>query len=264
MGPPPLSNAQKAQILADSDGLQYVNVLPAPPLGTTWIGGYRLGGGSYGEVTLWIMIDNVTNKPLKQVAIKDTFDKHSTEEKGFYKNVYQQLVRKGLDFDVDPECKLGHARSDRRFFKEAYLQGIMTEPDSSEEILSVPLWGFSRKNSSLRGTEYNHWRLYMPLYDYGTLDNLMYAHKRMGRGIPEPFIWHTLHCLFGGAVQLQKQAQKREGSTPSEIIVVFDMKPENILLAPPSRNSAFPIYPRPHIADLGGGCKFNPSLNHYV
>ncbi|KAG9518840.1 kinase-like protein, partial [Aureobasidium melanogenum] len=257
MAPPPLSSAQKAAILADSDGLQYIDVLPAPPLGTTWIGGYRLGGGSYGEVTLWIMIDNATNKPLKQCAIKHSFDRHSTEEKGFYRNVYKQLVRKGLDFDVDPERALGHARSDKRFCKEAYLQGMMTEPNSKEEIFSVPLWGFSKKEPSLRASEYNHWRLYMPLYDYGTLFDLIYTHRKARKAIPEPFIWHTLHCLFSGAVQLGEQAQKREGSTKSDIIVVFDMKPENILLAAPSRTSAFPIYPRPHIADLGGGCLTN-------
>ncbi|KAG9685023.1 kinase-like protein, partial [Aureobasidium melanogenum] len=257
MGPPPLSSAQKAAILADSDGLQYLDVLPTPPLGTTWIGGYRLGGGSYGEVTLWIMIDNATNKPLKHCAIKDSFDKHSTEETGFYRNVYKQLVRKGLDFDVDPERELGHARSDKRFCKEAYLQGIMTEPNSKEEIFAVPLLGYSRKHSSLRGSEYNHWRLYMPLYEHGSLFHLIYTHRKVRKAIPEPFIWHTLHCLFSGAVQLREQAQKREVSTGSDIIVVFDMKPENILLAPPSRKSAFPIYPRPHIADLGGACLTN-------
>ncbi|KAK6005776.1 hypothetical protein QM012_007418 [Aureobasidium pullulans] len=257
MGPPPLSSVQQAEILADDGGLQYIEALPAPPLGTTWIGGYRLGGGSYGEVSVWILIDNATNKPLRQCAIKDSFDRHSTTETGFYKDVYQQLVRKGLDFDVDPDNELGHAHSDRRFCKEAYLQGLMTEPSSKEEIFSVPLWGYSRKYPSLRGEDWNHWRLYMPLYDYGTLRNLMSAHRKRGKAIPEPFIWHTLHCLFSGAVQLQEQAQKRNESTPSDIIVVFDMKPDNILLAPPSRTSAFPIYPRPHVADLGGGCLTN-------
>ncbi|KAG9589276.1 kinase-like protein, partial [Aureobasidium melanogenum] len=257
MAPPPLSSAQSAAILADSEGLQYLEVLPAPPLGTTWIGGYRIGRGAYGEVTLWIMIDNATNKPLKHCAIKDSFDRHSTEETGFYQDVYKQLARKGLDFDVDPEREIGHARSDKRFCKEAYLQGIMTEPNSDKEIFAVPLWGFSRKCSSLRGSEHNHWRLYMPLYDYGSMFNLIHGHKKRRKAIPEPFIWHTLHCLFSGAVQLNEQAQKREGSTKSDIIVVFDMKLDNILLAPPSRTSAFPIYPRPHIADLGGACLTN-------
>ncbi|KAH0342074.1 kinase-like protein, partial [Aureobasidium melanogenum] len=257
MGPLKLSSAQRAAILANPDGLQYINVLPKPPLGTTWIGGYALGRGAYGEVTLWILLDNVTQKPLKTCAIKDSFDKHSTKEEGLYQNVYQQLVRKGFDFDVDPETELGHARSDQRFCKEAYLQGIMTEPNSKEEMFSVPMWGYKKQLPSLRGSEYNHWRLYMPLYDYSSMFNLMYAHRKARKANPEPFIWHTLHCLFSGAVQLQEQAQKREGSTKSDIIVVFDMKPDNILLAPPSRTSGFPIYPRPHIADLGGGCLTN-------
>lgn len=179
MGPLKLSSAQRAAILANPEGLQYIKGLPTPPLGTTWIGGYALGSGAYGEVTLWILLDNITQKPLKTCAIKDSFVQHSTKEEGLYQNVYQQLVRKGFDFDVDPETELGHARSDQRFCKEAYLQGIMTEPDSKEEIFSVALYGYNRQIPSLRGSEYKHWRLYMPLYEYSTLSNLMNAHRKV-------------------------------------------------------------------------------------
>jgi serine/threonine protein kinase len=101
---------------------------------------------------------------------------------------------------------------------------------------------------------YNHWRLYQPLYDYGDLQKLITAHYYNQKVIPEPFIWHTFMCLMRAAVQLEEQAQLRPGEkTPSGVIVVFDMKPANIFLAQPDRTSTFHIYPRPHIADLGGG-----------
>jgi len=94
----------------------------------------------------------------------------------------------------------------------------------------------------------------MPLYDYATLQALIDAHTRKEKAIPEPFIWHTFMCLMRAAVQLEEQARLRPNGTNSDVIVVFDMKPNNILLARPDRTSTFPIYPRPHIADLGGGC----------
>jgi serine/threonine protein kinase len=257
-----LTSIQKAKLLSDTSGLEYLtNRLNTE---VTWIGGYGLGSGSYGEVTLWICIDNKTRMPLKECAIKDTFENvsTSTEEKGLYTNVYHDLVAKGMDFGVDPWSKfLGQADVERRFLKEAYLQGIMTEPDSKQEIFSVPLWGYARKAEGLR-PGYNHWRLYLPLYDYGDMWDLIRDHLVMKRAIPEPFIWHTLHCLFTASEQLSQLPRKCKGATDSDVIVVFDMKPDNILLAPPNQNSTFPTYPRPHIADLGGGCKFTtlPSL----
>lgn len=250
-----LTEAQKFAILSDKSGLDHVH--PDPKEDSTWIGAYRLGGGSFGEVTTWICVDRATHRPIKSVAIKDSFDKGSTEEKGAYSNVYNSLVAKGLDFGVDPSAALGKANIDKRFSKEAYLQGIMTEPSSNQEIYSVPLLGYRRRLDSVR-PGYNHWRLYMPLYEYGDLFELIAAHRVRGRGIPEPFIWHTLRCLLTGAEQLTEQVRKRQGSEEEDVIVVFDMKPDNILLAPPDQTSTFPIYPRAHIADLGGGCKFFP------
>jgi serine/threonine protein kinase len=161
-----------------------------------------------------------------------------------------------LDFGVDPWSNfLGQADVESRFYKEAYLQGIMTVPDPTDHVYTVPLWGFLRKGQSLR-PDYNHWRLYMPLYDYGDMFDLIRDHSVQKKAIPEPFIWHTLHCLMLAAMQLYELPRQLDGATDSDVIVVFDMKPDNILLAPPNQNSAFPIYPVPHIADLGGGCKF--------
>ncbi|CAD0095518.1 unnamed protein product [Aureobasidium vineae] len=97
----------------------------------------------------------------------------------------------------------------------------------------------------------------MSLYDYGDLNGLIKAHFIKQKAIPEPFIWHTLICLMKAAVQLEEQARSRPNNTDTDVIVVFDMKPGNILLAAPERTSMFPIYPRPHIADVGGGVLTN-------
>jgi serine/threonine protein kinase len=258
MRPGVLTSVQQARLLSDHSGIQYVSDHPNTEV--CWIGGYGLGGGSYGEVTLWVCIDRKTRKPVKQCAIKDAFDNKSTKEEGLYgnRNIYQSLVTKGLDFGIDPWSDLlGLADVDSRFYKEAYLQGIMTDPKSSHPVYSVPLWGFLRKGQSLLPA-YNHWRLYMPLYDYGDMYDLIRDHSLQKKAIPEPFIWHTLRCLLIGAVQLYELPRQLDGATSSDVIVVFDMKPENILLAPPDQNGNFPIYPVPHIADLGGGCKFIP------
>jgi serine/threonine protein kinase len=258
MRPGVLTSVQKAQILSDLSGIQYVTDRPNTEV--SWIGGYGLGGGTYGEVTLWVCIDRKTRKPIKQCAIKDNFDSKSTKEEGLYRNrnIYQTLVAKGLDFGVDPWSNLlGQADADSRFYKEAYLQGIMTVPNPSHQVYSVPLWGYARKGQSLR-PDYNHWRLYMPLYAYGDMFDLIHDHNLQKKAIPEPFIWHTLHCLLIGAVQLCELPRQLNGSSSSDVIVVFDMKPDNILLAPPDQNGTFPIYPVPHIADLGGACKFIP------
>lgn len=255
-----LTAAQKFAILSDSSGLDHIH--PDPKEDSTWIGAYRLGGGSFGQVTTWICVDGATRRPIKNVAIKDTWDADSTEEKGTYSNVYNSLVAKGMDFGADPGAALGKANIDKRFQKEAYLQGIMTEPSSNQEIYSVPLWGYRRRPESVR-PGYNQWRLYMPLYEYGDLHQVIVAHRIHQRGIPEPFIWHTFRCLLTGAEQLTEQVRKRQGSDKDDVIIVFDMKPDNILLAPPNQTSTFPIYPRAHIADLGGGCKFAPHNHLY-
>lgn len=255
-----LTEAQKFAILSDNSGLNYIH--PDPKEDSTWIGGYRLGGGSFGVVTTWICVDRATRRPIKNVAIKDAFDTDSTKEKGPYSNVHNSLVAKGMDFGADPTAAPGKANIDRRFLKEAYLQGIMTEPSSNQEIYSVPLWGYRRKpDSVLPG--YNQWKLYMPLYDYGDLLSLIKAHRARRTGIPEPFIWHTFRCLLTGSQQLTEQVRKRQGSEEEDVIVVFDLKPDNILLAPPNQTSTFPIYPRAHIADLGGACKFVPHNHLY-
>ncbi|CAD0088407.1 unnamed protein product [Aureobasidium mustum] len=251
--------SQIAAIHRDGENLEKIKQPPNPPPNTQWIGGYKIGVGSFGVATLWVLIDCSTRRAINHAVIKDSFEPetHSTREEGLYEGIWYQLAQKGMDFGVDPAYKnsiIPFADREVRFLKEAYLQGMMTVPDSSEEIYCNPLWGYARKElENPYSREHNHWRLYMPLYDYGDLEGLIRAHFFISRGIPEPFIWHTLICLMKGAVQLEEQARSRLDYTDSDVIVVFDIKPGNILLAPPDNRKSFPIYPRPHFADLGGG-----------
>jgi serine/threonine protein kinase len=250
------TNSLVTGILTDDSNLHktQTDTGPAVPIpGTTWIGGYKIGQGGFGFITLWVLIEDATRAPLNQVIIKDFFDRDSTLEEGPYTGVYDDLVRKGLDFGVDSTRPIGSAQVFYRFCKEAYLQGIMTEPDQDKQLFSVPLWGYASK-PKLNDTNkiYNHWRLYMPLYDYGDLSHLIHQHQFMKKAIPEPFLWHTLICLVTAALQMEEQARKLPNSSDSDVIIVFDIKPQNILLAPPGGDT-FPVYPRPHLADLGGG-----------
>jgi hypothetical protein len=254
-----LSDDQKAIVRRDGSNLELIK-LPNPLPNTRWVGGYHLGSGTYGLATLWVLVDNSTLRAVAHAVIKDAFEGvwEPTVEKGIYKDIYLQLKDKGLDFGVDPTHKIGHAAPKLRFLKEAYLQGLMTVPDAAEEIYCAQLYGYARKLLPKPHAEHrNHWRLYLPLYDYGDLSGLMSAHLYKSIAIPEPFLWHTLMCLMKAAVQLEEKARLRPHGTDSDVIVVCDMKPANILLAQPDRTSTFPIYPRPHVADLGGGCLTN-------
>lgn len=255
-----LSDRQKAEVRKDSSNLERLKKLPNLPPNTRWVGGYDVGSGSFGLATLWVLVDNSTLRAVAHVVIKDAFEGVGvrTAERGLYKDIYLQLRNKGLDFGADPTNQIGHAAPEKRFLKEAYLQGLMTVPDVNEEIYCAQLYGYARKLSERPYSQnHNHWRLYMPLYDYGDLQKLIDAHVSMAVAIPEPFIWHTLICLMNAAIQLEEHARLRPNKTDSDVIVVFDMKPGNILLAQPDRTSTFPIYPRPHVADLGGGALTN-------
>jgi serine/threonine protein kinase len=251
-----LKDWQLAKVHSDDSNLERLLKRPELYPNTRWVGGYKVGGGSFGIATLWALVDTVTRKAIAHIVIKDAFEstRESTAEEGIYTDIYRQLVNKGLDLGVDPTHEAGKAAPELRFLKEAYLQGLMTAHDASEEIYAVPLYGYARKLlPTPHSRVHNHWRLYLPLYDYGDLQGVISAHTVKQQAIPEPFIWHTLICLMKAAVQLEEQARLRPHPTDSDVIVVFDMKPANILLAPPKRGSTFPIYPRPHIADLGGG-----------
>jgi serine/threonine protein kinase len=255
-----LKDWQLAKVRSDDSNLEKLMKRPELYPNTRWVGGYKLGGGSFGIATLWALVDTVTRRSIAHIVIKDAFEgtRISTAEEGIYTGIYRQLVKKGLGFGADPTNEAGQAAPELRFLKEAYLQSLMTTHDVAEEMYAVPLYGYARKllptpHSRVR----NHWRLYLPLYDYDDLQCVIAAHIVKKQAIPEPFIWHALMCLMKAAVQLEEQARLRPHGTDSDVIVVFDMKPANILLAPPNRESTFPIYPRPHVADLRGGSLTN-------
>lgn len=174
-----MSSSQIDAIHRDSSNLERIQKPPNAPPNTQWIGGYKVGVGGNGVATMWVLIDKFTHRAVHHVVIKDSFERasESTKETGLYKGIYRQLKDKGMDFGADPTHNIGHAAPEHRFLKEAYLQGLMTVPDSSEEIYCNPLWGYARRLlDNPYSSAHNHWRLYMPLYDYGDLDNLIKSH----------------------------------------------------------------------------------------
>lgn len=219
-----LGELARIALYADDSGLDKIRKPPVPGPNTQWVGSYKLGSGSFGIVSMWVLVDKETSKPINHVVIKDSFVETyvSTEDRGIYRTIYRQLVRKGLDFGADFGATIGHARPQHRFLKEAYLHGLLTESDSHDDFYTVPLWGYARKQTT--HFEYNHWRLYMPLYDCGDLDSLVKVHCRKKRPIPEPFVWHTLECLMRAALAMEQNARALPEGTDSHVVVVFDMK----------------------------------------
>ncbi|THW56383.1 hypothetical protein D6D18_02236 [Aureobasidium pullulans] len=248
----------RALLKGDQSGLDKIRKPPLPRPNTKWVGGYKVGQGGFGLASAWILVDTNTSKPIDQVVIKDTFEPvwTSTEDKGMYRSIYRQLVKKGLDFGASLGHAPGKAPAKDRFFKEAYMHGVMTTTDPDEEFYTVPLWGYARRKTNM--FEYNLWRLYMPLFDCRDLRSLVGVHKTANRRIPEPFLWYTLDCLMKAAILMEKNPRELSNSGNEDVIVVFDMKLENIFLASPDQSKSFPIYPRPYIADLGGACLTAP------
>jgi hypothetical protein len=115
-----LSEDLKALVRTDSSNLERLIKLPDLFPNTRWVGGYAIGQGSFGLATLWVLVDNLTL---------------------IYTGIYLQLKNKGLDFGADPLHPVGQAAPHLRFLKEAYLQGLMTVPNVTEEMYAVPLHG---------------------------------------------------------------------------------------------------------------------------
>lgn len=195
------------------------------------------------------------------MVVKDTWDAEKTKEPPYYDGIYHDLCEKGLDWGISPSGVPGTAKKDDRFPREAYMQSMMTDPSKEfpDDLKSIPLRGWARMvnvnkqdEDTLEWREMNHWRLFMPLYDYGTLDDLIEAHKKAHKAIPEPFIWYALECLMKGARQLELQARERSALTShDDVIIMCDLKPQNIFLGPPNLLH-FPVYPEAHLADFGG------------
>ena len=147
-----------------------------PQIGGTWKGGCFIGRGGSGTIHYWVNVDE-NDKIRDTMVIKDLWEFASTVEPEAYQGIYKDLVNKGMDFGVSASGKAGEATSDERFFGEAYLQGMMTDPNNRSSATSVPLRGFKRGGKDKVFPQPDgrppiiktHWRLYLDLFHAGDL-----------------------------------------------------------------------------------------------
>lgn len=223
----------------------------------TWIGGYFLGEGGDGTVHYWVKVDE-NRKMVDRMVIKDLWSHEGTNEPSAYQGIYDDLVRKGMDFGVAASGIAGEAQPEERFFKEAYLQGFLTDPSGSSPVYTVPLRGYKKGHLS-NETKGAHWRMYMDLLHAGDLSRLVesqYEWNEQGQKIPvllpEAFLWWTFSCIANALVQMDNRIKTRSGarSEGDEVLVMIDLKPDNIFLDA-VRGNEYPIYPKPLMADFG-------------
>lgn len=223
----------------------------------TWKGGQYLGQGGDGTLHYWVEIDE-NQKIVDRMVIKDLWSREDTQEPPAYQGIYEDLVRKGLDFGVAASGKAGEAQPDERFFREAYLQGLFTDPSGSSPVYTVPLRGY-KKGHLTDDNKGTHWRVYMDLFHAGDLWNLVYHHTSVDdQGytvdvpLPEAFIWWVFTCIANALVQMDNCIKTRKNARPEgdEVLVMIDMKPQNILLDA-IRGNKYPIYPKPLMSDFG-------------
>ncbi|KAK5999495.1 hypothetical protein QM012_005348 [Aureobasidium pullulans] len=227
----------------------------------TWLGGVQIGEGGFGTIHCWLKVDQNQNV-IDRMVIKDPHCSDDTKEPPAYRGIYEELVRKGMDFGINPD-RPGHATIDERFFREAYLQGLMTDNSRPFSAATVSLRGFKKGHldnitSKLDGSQKlkTHWRIYMDLLHAGDLKNLIERHIAGKNGrkdpIPEPYIWCVFTCIAEALVQLESAVQARPNARQQqdEVIALMDMKPPNILLQD-KRGDRYPVYPKPLLSDLG-------------
>lgn len=230
------------------------------PQENTWLGGFHIGDGSFGTVHYWLKVDQNQNV-LDRMVIKDLECADDTTEPPAYRGIYEELVRKGMDFGIGPS-RPGKATIDERFLKEAYLQGLMTDTTTPFSATTVPLRGFKRGHRPPRVEKtrkgektYTHWRVYMDLLHAGDLENFIEPHKdKEGnkRPIPEAYIWWVFTCLANALVQMDCRVQNRSGARVErdEVIAMIDMKPGNVMMDH-TRGKHYPVYPKPLLSDFG-------------
>jgi len=230
---------------ADQDGMN-----------ETWVGGYYLGIGGEGIVNLWAKVDQ-QGKVVRTMAIKDERSRHDKTEPGEYEGFWEDLVSKKMDWGVSQINEIGQATVKERFCREAYIQAMLSRAKGEPRTDCVPLLGYKSRllpKSDGEFHNYTHWRLFMRYYAYGDLGDLIRRHMDARKPIPEPFIWWTFYCLIQACQQMETRVRARSNGkfrSKEEVIVAFDMKPNNVLLARPGGDE-FPAYPRPMVADFGG------------
>ncbi|CAD0082216.1 unnamed protein product [Aureobasidium vineae] len=143
------------------------------------------------------------------------------------------------------------------FYKEAYIQGLLTPESPATQSNTVRLRGYRRGNQPDPRPETSfkkrvHWRLYMEYLYAGDLHQLIYYHTIRRKPSPEPFIWWTMKCLASALKQMEDLSRARSNAHPEqdETIVMLDMKPCNIFLDG-AGGPEFEVYPRPVIGDFG-------------
>ncbi|KAI5272154.1 hypothetical protein E4T47_04598 [Aureobasidium subglaciale] len=221
-----------------------------------WMGGYFAGEGANGTCGYWIQVDQ-NERIVDRMVIKDTWDTASTKEPPEYQGIYQDLVNKGLHVSDFP----GAALPSERFYKEAYIQGLLTDPAGANTAYTVPLRGYKRfdETDDARGT---HWRIYMDYMQAGDLHDVLVHNgswadvngvdKFMNKPVAEAFIWWIMECLANALIQMETVTRNRPNARvqQDEAIVMLDLKPENILLDS-IRGPHYPVYPKPMVADFG-------------
>ncbi|CAD0106563.1 unnamed protein product [Aureobasidium uvarum] len=217
-----------------------------------WQGGYFLGQGGQGAVHYWVKAD-ANQKIIDRVVIKDEWSWDSLEEPEIYKGIYGGLVRKGMDMSD----ALGGESIEVPFYKEAYIQGLLTPESLAIQSNTVRLRGYRRGDAPephpVKGYwKCVHWRLYMEHLYAGDLHQLISWHAARKKLIPEPFIWWTMKCLASALKQMEDLSRARVNAREEqdETIVLLDMKPGNIFLDG-AGGPEFKVYPRPVIGDLG-------------
>lgn len=217
-----------------------------------WQGNHFLGRGGQGAVHYWVKVDS-NQRIIDRVAIKDSWDTESLWEPLIYKGIHDELVRKGMSLSDALE------RNSKKvpFYKEAYIQGLLTPGSRTTKSDTVRLRGYRRgdvKNPYQKTTyeESTHWRLYMDHLYAGDLYDLVNYYAIKGKPIPEPFIWWVMKCLASALVQLEDSSRARPHARKEndETVVLVDMKPSNIFLDA-TRGDEFIVYPRPVIGDFG-------------
>lgn len=141
------------------------------------------------------------------------------------------------------------------FYKEAYVQGLLTPGSRLTQTNTLRMRGYRRGNGDdPKGTAGSiHWRIYMDHCYAGDLWDFIEDYKEMGNPIPEPFIWWTMERLASALVQMETCARARSHARKQqdENTVLLDMKPPNILIDAAGQSERYPVYPQLEVSDFG-------------
>ncbi|CAD0086058.1 unnamed protein product [Aureobasidium mustum] len=215
-----------------------------------WQGNHFLGKGGQGAVHYWVKVDS-NQRIIDRVAIKDSWSTESTWEPNIYKGIYDELVRKGMSLSD----ALQGSSVKLPFYKEAYIQGLLTPEFRATKSNTVRLRGFRRgdvKDPYQTAIQSTHWRIYMDHMYPGDLYDLIRYYTNKEKPIPEPFIWWVMKCLASALVQMEDLSRARSNARKEkdETVVLVDMKPSNIFLDAPAEDE-FVVYAKPVIGDFG-------------